>query len=215
MKKRDQAIIEDLHRFRCLSRDLIIDLHFKELKNPVTCANTVLKRLRRDCRIEVTKDRQPYIYFPSPSPIKKDSAKIPHFLKIAEFYRSLKAYEDPKSFIVEPKYGKGFMEPDAFTLWKRAPFFVEIQRSIYSEKVMAEKIARYEAYFLSKEWQQEPWQPEHKKVFPVVIVITDTRYSINSPYVKFIQVQSIEQLVKFYEPQKKIVSNGVLKLKTS
>jgi hypothetical protein len=215
MNKRDKAIIEDLQRFRCLTRDDIIELHFKGLKQPVTCANVVLKRLRRDGYIEVNKDRQPYIYFPSPSPIKKDSAKIPHFLKIAEFYRSVLKYEPPKLFMCEPKFGKGFMEPDAFMLWKKAPFFVEIQRSVYSEKVMNEKIQRYEAYFLSNEWQQETWQPENKKVFPVVIVITDTRYKMDSPYVKFIQVQNISQLVKLYEPKKEVVSSGPLKLKIS
>jgi hypothetical protein len=216
MKKRDLAIIKDLERFRCMTRDHIIDLHFKGLKNPVTCANTVLKRLRRDGCIEVSKERQPYIYFPSPVPIKKDSTKIPHFLKIVDFYKSVVMSSIPESFIVEPKYGKGFMEPDGFMIWKRAPFFIEIQRSVYSEKVMNEKVKRYEAYFLSNEWQQEPWQPEHKKVFPVVILITDTRYKIDSPYVKFVQVQDIDQLLKLYEPKKeetRIVSN--LKLKTS
>jgi hypothetical protein len=217
MNKRDKSIIEDLQRFRCLTRDDIIELHFKGLKQPVTCANTVLKRLRRDSLIEVNKDRQPYIYFPSPAPIKKDSAKIPHFLKIAEFYKGCLQYTAPEIFMTEPKFGRKseFMEPDAFMIWKKAPFFVEIQRSVYSEKVMNEKIQRYEAYFLSNEWQHEPWQPENKKVFPVVIVITDTRYKMDSPYVKFIQVQNIGQLVKLYEPKKEIVSSGPLKLKIS
>ncbi|MGZ4162019.1 MAG: hypothetical protein ACXVNF_14655 [Neobacillus sp.] len=43
--------------------------------------------------------QQPYVYFPSPSSIKKDSTKIPHFLRIAEFYRSLLMFEHPRSFI--------------------------------------------------------------------------------------------------------------------
>lgn len=201
MKKRDLAIINDLNRFRCLTRDDIIDLHFKNLKHPVTCCNTVLKRLRRDGYIEVSTERQPYIYFPAPSTIKKDSTKIPHFLKIVEFYKSALSYEQPKSFIVEPKYGKGFMEPDAFLHWKRAPFFVEIQRSIYSEKVMKEKIDRYERYYLSDHWKEEPWQPANKKVFPAVIIITTTRYKIDSPNIKFNQVQSLNQLVHMFKPK--------------
>jgi hypothetical protein len=82
MKKRDLAIINDLQQFRCMTRDDIIELHFVGLKNPVTCCNIVLKRLRRDGYIEVSTKQQPYIHFPSPSSIKKDSAKIPHFLKI-------------------------------------------------------------------------------------------------------------------------------------
>ncbi len=164
MRKRDLAIIRDLERFRCLTRDDIIDLHFSRLKQPVTCCNTVLKRLRRDGYIEVNTNHQPYLYFPSPASIKKDSTKIPHFLKIVEFYKSLLKFEEPKTFIVEPKYGKGYMEPDAFMIWKRAPFFVEIQRSVYSARVMDEKVKRYEEYFFSNEWQQEAWQPQNKKV---------------------------------------------------
>lgn len=208
MRKRDLAILKDLERFRCMTRDDIINLHFAGLKNPVTCANTVLKRLRRDGHIEVNTDYQPYIYFLSPSPIKKDSAKIPHFLKIVDFYGDLLKHQAPLSFIVEPKYGKGYMEPDIFMIWKRAPFFVEIQRSVYSHKIMSEKVDRYEAYRLSGEWKNESWQPLERKVFPTVIVLTDTRYNIESPFVKFIQIQNLEQLVNMTKP-KPVKSEGI------
>lgn len=102
-------------------------------------------------------------------------------------------------------------------IWKRGPFFVEIQRSVYSERVMAEKVQRYESYFLSNEWQQEPWQPAHKKVFPTVILLTDTRYKIDSPNIRFIQVQNLEQLVSMFQPkpEKVISSSSNLKLKMS
>ncbi|MDR6997639.1 replication-relaxation family protein [Neobacillus niacini] len=93
------------------------------------------------------------------------------------------------------------MEPDAFMLWKKAPFFVEIQRSVYSDKVIKEKIERYEEYYMSNEWQQEPWQPQNKKVFPAVIMVTDTRYKIDGPYIHFVQVQNIDQVVNTFEPK--------------
>ncbi|MGG4156875.1 MULTISPECIES: replication-relaxation family protein [Bacteria] len=205
MKKRDLAILSNLQQFRCMTRDDIIDLHFTGLKNPVTCCNTVLKRLRRDGQIEVNASQQPYIYFPSPAPIKKDSAKIPHFLKIVEFYKSLLNFEPSESFIVEPKYGKGYMEPDAFMLWKRSPFFVEIQRSIYSDKVMNEKFNRYVSYYLSNEWQQEPWQPDGKKIFPKIILITTRRYNLpRHSGVQFFQVQDIKQFLTFASKTREI-----------
>lgn len=220
MRKRDLTIINDLQRFRCLTRDDIIDLHFSHLKQPITCCNTVLKRLRRDGYIDVNMNQQPFLYFISPAPIKKDSTKIPHFLKIVEFYKSLLNFQEPKTFTVEPKYGKGYMEPDAFMIWKRGPFFVEIQRSIYSDKLMKEKVKRYEDYFFSNEWQQETWQPTNKKVFPTVIMLTDTRYNLESPYIKFIQVQSIEQLLTIFElkrpePQQIQISGTPLKLNSN
>jgi len=216
MRKRDREIINDLERFRCMTRDDIIALHFSGLKNPVTCCNTVLKRLRRDGRIEVNTSLQPYLYFPAPAGIKKDSAKIPHFLKIVEFYKSLLKFQEAKTFIVEPKYGKGYMEPDAFMIWKRGPFFVEIQRSVYSQKVMAEKVSRYEAYYMSNEWQEESWQPVNKKVFPTVLIVTDTRYRIESSFVRFLQVQGIDQLVQIaglkVDPGIKVKDSSALKL---
>lgn len=199
MRKRDLAILNDLQRFRCLSRDDIIDLHFTHLKQPVTSCNTVLKRLRRDGYVDVNTNQQPFLYFISPAPIKKDSTKIPHFLKIVEFYKNTRVHEEPKIFVVEPKYGKGYMEPDAFMIWKRGPFFVEIQRSVYSERVMNEKIKRYEDYYLSNEWQQETWQPANKKVFPPVLVITDTRYNLDSSYVRFHQVPNLSEFVDIFE----------------
>lgn len=202
MKKRDMDILRDLQRFRCLTRDQIIELYFSDLKNPINSCNTVLKRMRRDGHIEVSTKQQPYIYFSSPSPIKKDSAKIPHFLAIAQFYISLLKFQPPK-LVVEPKYGKGFMEPDAFMIWNRAPFFVEIQRSVYSKKVMDEKFKRYMQYYMSGEWQKEAWQPQEKKVFPRVLIITDTRYELPSfSKIHFIQVQNVENFIEMAQPRK-------------
>ncbi|MFF2855570.1 hypothetical protein [Peribacillus sp. NPDC058002] len=100
MRKRDKNILADLDRFRCMTRNDINDLHFSGLKNPVTCCNTVMKRLRRDRHIEVNAAQQPYIYFPSPAPIKKDSAKFPHFLNIVEFYKSLLNFQEPDAFVI-------------------------------------------------------------------------------------------------------------------
>ena len=149
-EKSDLAILNDLERFRVLRRDDLIEIHFSHLKQPVTACNTVMKRLRRDGYVEANADNHQYLYFLSPSPIKKDSVKIPHFLKIVEFYKLLLKYEPPKTFVVEPKYGeKGkYMELDIFMLWKKGAFFVEVQRSVYSDRVMNEKVRRYEDYHI-------------------------------------------------------------------
>ena len=98
--------------------------------------------------------QRPYIYFPQPSTIRKTSQKIPHFLAIVNVYKQLLQYEKPKVFKVEPKYGKAYMEPDIFTIWRQSPFFIEVQNSVYSKKVMQEKVNRYEFYFHSLEWRK-------------------------------------------------------------
>ncbi|WP_144608519.1 replication-relaxation family protein [Bacillus cereus] len=195
MKSRDKAILSDLRRFRCMSRNDIIDLHFHGLKNAVTCCNTVMKRLRRDGHVDANITQQPFIYFPQPSTLRKTSQKIPHFLGIVDVYKQLIHYEKPKLFKVEPKYGKEFMEPDAFTIWRRSPFFIEVQKSVYSKKIMQDKINRYELYFRSQEWHNEPWQPKGSKFFPSILIITDKKYDITSSNLRIFQATSIHDFM--------------------
>ncbi|MCI0768248.1 replication-relaxation family protein [Bacillus sp. TL12] len=195
MRNRDKAILSDLQRFRCMSRDDIIDLHFSGLKNAVTCCNTVMKRLRRDGHVDANVSQQPYIYFSQPSAIRKTSQKIPHFLGIVDLYKQLVQYEQPKIFDVEPRYGKEFMEPDAFTIWHKSPFFIEVQKSVYSKSVMQEKISRYEYYYASLEWQKESWQPKNSKFFPSILMITDKYYEIYSSNLRIFQANSINEFI--------------------
>jgi hypothetical protein len=70
-----------------------------------------------------------------------------------------------------------------------------------TKKVMKEKINRYESYYLSNKWRSEPWQPHSREVFPAVIVMTETRYQIESSHIKFFQVQHIDQLMNLFKPK--------------
>ncbi|WP_410985421.1 replication-relaxation family protein [Bacillus cereus] len=196
MRDRDKAILSDLQRFRCMSRDDIIDLHFSGLKNAVTCCNTVMKRLRRDGHVDANVSKQPYIYFPQPSTMRKTSQKVPHFLGIVDVYKQLIHYEQPIIFNVEPKYGKEYMEPDAFTIWRKSPFFIEVQNSIYSRSVMQTKIKRYELYFHSMEWRKESWQPKHAAVFPFLLIFTDFQYQISSSTFRIFQASSVSHFLE-------------------
>ncbi|MBO2943607.1 replication-relaxation family protein [Paenibacillus sp. F411] len=198
MNARDKAIVADLERFRCLTRDDVAELHFSNVKNPVTQANMVLKRLRRDEIICCSTERRKYIYFPVPG-IKKDSAKIGHFLAIVDFYKEIRQIELPRVVNVEPKLGgKGLPEPDVFCIWKGAPWFVEIQRSQFSDRVMQEKMNRYENYYLSGEWEKEAWQPAGKKIFPYVWVVGlgAGKYSIEGRSFKVFQANVGEMKLK-------------------
>ncbi|MDM5430851.1 replication-relaxation family protein [Bacillus mycoides] len=195
MRNRDKAILSNMKRFRCMSRDDIIDLHFQGLNNAVTCCNTVMKRLRRDGHVDANISQQPYIYFPQPSTIRKTSQKIPHFLGIVDVYKQLIHYEKPKLFKVEPKYGKDYMEPDAFTIWRRSPFFIEVQKSVYSKKIMQDKINRYELYFHSQEWHSESWQPKDSKFFPSILIITEKKYDVTSSNLRIFQANSINDFM--------------------
>ena len=195
MNKRDSDIISDIQRFRVMSRDLIAQIHFNNVKYPVTAANNVLKRLHRDQHISRSTERRQYIYFPADNTIKKDSTKIPHFLAICNFYVELCKIEKPKIFNVEPKFSKGFPEPDAFFIWRGAPFYLELQRTKYSTKQFLEKVQRYDHYYLSKEFENEKWQPTDKKYFPSVWVTGETGYSVGVRSYRIIQASVEEMLI--------------------
>lgn len=196
MRKRDRDILADLDRFRCMSRDDIAELHFSNLKNKENACNNVMKRLVRDGYAEVNIKHVPYLYFPSPAPIKKDSSKIKHFLAIIDFYKQIRKYQEPRLLKIEPKYKKDYMEPDIFMIWQKAPFFVEIQCSIYSEKVMKAKLKRYQDYFYSEEWKKELWQPKEKKVFPYLWIVTDTRYNVEDYSFPIFQTSNVMEFLK-------------------
>ncbi|MGN4725318.1 replication-relaxation family protein [Bacillus cereus group sp. MYBK15-3] len=209
MNKRDKAIVNDLYRFRMLSRDQIIGLHFSHLKKPVSTCNLVLKRLQDRRYIKAFKNFQPFVYGPVDSKIKESSQKILHFLAIADTFIEMKKYDEPTHVLVEPKFGeKGTIEPDLFCIFKRTPFFIEIQRNVYSEKVMKEKIGRYETFYFSETWKEFEWQRNDKKVFPIILFITDTRYNIETNVLRIVQSPNVTDLVHLFDakpsPNKKI-----------
>ncbi|RLQ01503.1 hypothetical protein [Geobacillus stearothermophilus] len=182
LTKRDKAIIADLRRFRVMSRDDIADIHFKGLKRPQESANNVLLRLVRDGHIQRSTAFIPYVYFCAESNIKKNSQKIPHYLEIVKVYKEILSAGPVEQFIVEPKYRKGLAEPDAFFIYQRTPFFLECQRTFYTEKMIEEKLSRYIALYESGLIAEEPWQPAGKVVFPYILILSDTRYALDRPY---------------------------------
>ncbi|MBB6449596.1 hypothetical protein HNR44_001545 [Geomicrobium halophilum] len=163
-----------------LTRDQLVALHFRGLRQPVKNCNFVMKRLRRDGEVKALTDGKQYVYMPAGSTIKKGSTKIPHFLRIADFYQELCEIERPQRFKVEPKIGeKGTVEPDIFMIWKQAPFFVELQRTTYGQRVFNEKMARYDHYYHGGEWKRSDWQPSGESLFPNVWIITSHRYEVS------------------------------------
>lgn len=222
MNERDRAILNNLNMFRCMSRDQIVSLHFNSLKNPINSCNSVLKRLTRDNYIKCSKRFSPYVYFPAESKIKETSQKIPHFLELVNTIIEMKAFKEPKHLMIEPKYGgKGTIEPDIFCMWYGNPMFIEVQRNVYTKEVMQKKISLYEEYYYSEVWKDESWQRPDKIKFPSILIITPTRYAIESSELKVHQSPSITDFIAFIQgnnEKPKIEkntlksSNGVLKV---
>ena len=199
---RDKAIIDDLNRFRCMSRDDIADLHFKGLKNPKYAANNILLRLHREKYIERSTCFIPYVYFGSDVNVKKNSAKIGHFLAIVQVYKEILLHGNLELFYVEPKFGtKGTVEPDIFCIIRKTPFFIEVQKSIYSEKQMKDKLDRYLELYNSKTIEKEPWQPAEKKVFPQVLILSDQHYALEAYPFTIRQYPSYTHLLQTIKPK--------------
>lgn len=195
LTKRDKAIIKDLNRFRVMDRDSIAELHFSNVKNPITAANTVLLRLLRDGEVQRTTSTVPYCYFGPDIQMKQNSAKISHFLAILDVYKEMRKLGSLETFLVEPKYvgkGKG-AEPDVFALIRKTAFFIEVQKTIYSEKQMAEKLDRYVELYNTGIISQP---------FPHVLILSEQRYAIDSEYpFKVFQAQTFTQFMQSLKPK--------------
>jgi hypothetical protein len=200
VKKRDKEIIEMLRKFRTLDRDQLVELFFNDLKQPIVVCNRVMKRLRMQGHVECDTDSTPYRYFPNPPTMRLDSMKMMHFKAIADFYIEMSKKGKISEFEVEFRTGtKGSPEVDIFLIWRNIPLFVEIQRTVKTKKVMQEKFERYREYYESNEWQKLHWQPEKKKFFPLVLLISEHVYTLPATPFKVLQVRNIEELFTKYK----------------
>lgn len=214
LTNRDKAIIKDLTRFRVMDRNSIAEIHFSNVKNPERAANNVLLRLLRDGEIQRSKSFVPYVYFGPETNIKKNSAKIGHFLAILNTYKEMYKLGKLTTFLVEPKYGsKGTVEPDIFCIFRDTAFFIEIQRTIYSDKQMKEKLDRYVEFYHNGIMT---------KPFPHVLIISEQRYAIDGDFpFKIFQAQSFTQFTDSLrtsnQPKTPIKNNSTpgLKIKTN
>lgn len=219
LSKRDKAIIRDLNRFRAMSLDDIAELHFSHLKRPKNSANNVLKRLVRDGKIKRSTAFQPYVYFGPDTNLKENSTKISHFLAIVQVYKDILRHGEIETFLVEPKYGpKGLVEPDIFCIfvseYGKTPFFIEVQNSVYSEKMMQEKLKRYAALYESGIIHREPWQ-DSKPIFPYILILTESRYALDENYpFRVWQAQSFSQFLNALHSHSKPKSQEVDALKS-
>lgn len=195
LTKRDKAIIRDLNRFRVMNRDSIAEIHFGNLKNPINAANMVLLRLLRDGQLQRTTSTSPFCYFGPDVQIKKNSAKIGHFLAILNVYKEMRKLGAIETFLVEPKYGKkGVAEPDIFAIFRKTAFFIEVQKTVYSEKQMRDKLGRYVDLSNSG---------IIAKPFPHLLILSEQRYEVGSDYpFRVFQSESFCQFLQSLKRQK-------------
>jgi hypothetical protein len=202
LKPRDKKIIDALNKFRVMDRDSIGELFFSSLKNPNLAANNVLLRLYRDGLIERSTMFNPFVYFGPETKIKKDSAKINHFLAILNVYKNVDKLGNMDAFLVEPKYmKKGGPEPDIYCEYRKTRFFIEVQRTVYSEKQMDDKLGRYKDLYESSIMRQP---------FPHILILSDYHYGIDADDYPF-KIFQAENFNKFVESLKPKEDSNVIK----
>ncbi|MDM5214223.1 hypothetical protein QUF94_22755 [Peribacillus sp. NJ4] len=190
LTNRDKQIIKALDKFRVMDCDSVSELFFAGLKNPKYAANNVLLRLLRDQKIQRSTAFIPYCYFGPNIQMKAQSQKIGHFLAILNVYKEMLKLGDLDSFFTEPKYGRksdGCCEPDIYAYFRKTPFFIEVQKTVYSVKQMQEKLERYVLLYESGIID---------KPFPHVLILSDQRYAIDENYpFKVFQSESFTEFV--------------------
>lgn len=180
-----------------MDRDSIAELFFNSMKHPKSAANNVLLRLYRDGKIQRSNLFVPYVYFGEEVEMKKNSAKIPHFLAILNVYKEIcsiakKQNKILEAFQVEPKYlKKGCAEPDIFCRFNETNFFIEVQRTVYSEKQMQEKMDRYVELYNSGIMNNP---------FPRIVILTDTNYALDDYPLRIFQAETFAAYIESFKP---------------
>jgi Replication-relaxation len=197
MNSRDFQIVKALDQFRVLDRNQLISLFFNNQKQPIVTCNRIMKRLALSGYVKASKDSKPYNYFPADSSMRPNSGKLLHYKAITDHVISLQEHGILREYEIEPTLGKkGTVEPDLFAIWRNAPFFMEVQRAHHSEQTMQKKFDRYEKYFMSRAWEQLPFQQE-RKVFPYVWLVCDRTYNLKTSFTVF-QSKDVPEFIKKY-----------------
>lgn len=147
MRNRDRRILEGLAKFRYMDRDILVRLYFRELKQPVTGCNTVMKRLRRDGYVVGrewigARGGRSLVYALSEKGFGSGGGGIEHCLEVARFYCDVvEAGGELEWFETERRLRSGAVV-DVWMKWRKTVFYVEIQRSVVSEREMKRKVER-------------------------------------------------------------------------
>jgi hypothetical protein len=216
MRKRDSEILKSLEKFKCLTTSQIAALHFSKNANPMVSANRVLRRLRLNKYITVNTDRpfQEYIYFTNPTPIKKDSQKLDHYLLMNQTLIEMQKYSPIKEFQFETKLDYAEFIPDIFVQgWLGNDWFIECQNSVYTVNQLYSKLRKYKDYHDKGYWNNER---------VIIIGKVNLKFDPDDYPFKVKQIKGIDDLsetikrfkeIKFKQFKEEIVNNSASSLK--
>lgn len=148
-------ILKHFETFPASSRDQLLRLFYGGDKKKIPTLNEKLLKLRDRGLIDVNKEIKPYVYFSVPLRVKKRSNKLDHHLAIVNFWiKMIESGKPPAILGYEYNFGENMARPDLIITWGNKPYFVEIQRTIISQKRMEKKIKLYEEVYIEKKYKQ-------------------------------------------------------------
>ncbi|MCY0892340.1 MAG: replication-relaxation family protein [Acidibacillus sp.] len=125
-----------------------------------------------------------------------NTAKTAHWLAIADLYIRLRKIERPLFFIPEYREvieNKRIFSPDAWLVWRKRPFFVEVQLTVMPSMRWKDKWKSYELFYLRLDKRAFQPKPPARPVKPQILVVSRQRDStIGSPRgIEIIRLESL------------------------
>lgn len=174
--------------FPAANRDQLARLFFSDRSNPILKCTQTMQQYRQDKPkwIDVNKEKRPYVYFAYPLRIKKQSAKLDHWMALVDVYHDLKEAAVPFEIVeMEYSFGKGYPQPDLILQINDHCLFVEVQRT--KETRMQKKIDQYRNLFIKS--KHEIFCKEF-----VIWLRTDRKYKVKSE-ISLIQCIDVKELM--------------------
>lgn len=206
MKKRDEAIIQDMYRFRAMTRDDIIALHFSNVKRGVNNCNTVMKRLRDNGEVDVIKSVKPFIYVIPHKENGYEPQQTKRYLELVSIYREMRQRGEVSIWETEPQLPGLQHTPDAIAVWNGRPYFVETSYSASTVEKATAKIKSYQQYWKQRKlWREEGWHKPNQKSFPHVILITSKQMLLTSHGFRIYQGTKISMILDGMQKQQLLI----------
>ena len=171
-----QDILGHFKTFPVSSRDQLLRLFCGGDRRKITKLNEKLRKLVDRGQLDVNKEILPYVYFGVPRRIQKRTNTLNHHMAIVDFWIWLlegsRAYNCPDPVVVsyEHNFGRGKAKPDIILEWEGKTWFVEVQRSVISQKKMDKKMKMYEEVYVDGAYEKEF----------TVWVVTNKPYQLNT-----------------------------------
>lgn len=122
------------------------------------------------------------------------SKKISHWIRIGDLWQIMtREGGRPTVFMTEPPDSCEF---DVYTVWRKKPFLIEIQRSNLSSREWEKKWYKRKKFYEEKQYHSAPWQVSKTVIVPrPILICTDGVKPVNTP--TFVKVfSSLEEFSK-------------------